>query len=391
MAKRGTRQPAPSNDLIFAACEQFLQQGRTTSQIAEWLNGRGYACSREQVYPLIRLGLKRGFVQLVAPSHKALGSRIEQQFALGDVTVVNVDGEAAFEHVTSAAAERAWDLIEAVRDKKASEKRLRQSKTSGRRGRPRKISAEDIEVHVGLASGRSMLSTARALADRIQAERDAPKLVLHALSPGFDPSCSETAAVSLLALFHGDPGRIERIGLFAEAFTSAGHYSKIKDRHGVRESFEAAAGGAIDIVITSLSSSDDVHSTLREYFGQAPEDLRSPGVEVLEENGWIGDILFRPYNEERPITAETAMRAISVLEIEDLIKMVRQNKHVLLVATPCRDCGMSKVSALRPLLTSPDLKVANHLVLDARSAEELLGLRSGSGESEPGALAWAAR
>jgi hypothetical protein len=381
MAKTGKDRPAPSSDLLFAACEQFILHGRTTSQIAEWLRGKQYECSREQVYPLIRLGLRRGFVQLVAPHHRALATRIQQRFALGDVRVVNVEGETAFDHVTSAAADLAWDLIEAVRDKKEaelSEAEARRRKAAGQRGRPRKKPAKEAEVHVGLASGRSLFSTARALADRIQVERNAPKLVLHALSPGFDVFRSETAAVSMLALFHGDPDRIKRIGLFAEAFTSAGHYSRIKSRHGVRESFEAARHGAMDIVITSLSAPDDPHSTLREYFGQAPEDLRSPGVEVLEEDGWVGDILFRPYNKRKPITAETAMRAISVLEIEDLIDMVRQNKHVLLVATPCRECGRSKVSALRPLLLSPRLRVANHLVLDRRSAEELLGSASNS-------------
>jgi hypothetical protein len=91
--------------------------------------------------------------------------------------------------------------------------------------------------------------------------------------------------------------------------------------------------------------------------------------------GWLGDVTYRPFNKFGPIELEHGIRSVTLFELENLVKWVRdeENKHVVLVAAPCGSCGETKVAALRPLLEQHDsLKLWNHLFLDTATAKGLM-------------------
>jgi DNA-binding transcriptional regulator LsrR (DeoR family) len=144
-------------------------------------------------------------------------------------------------------------------------------------------------------------------------------------------------------------------------------YSRTKGLPGVKDSFEAAK--QIDILVTSLGYTGDEHSLLKGFMGMASERGRA----ALDSAGWVGDVLWRPYSRSGPITADTGIRAVTLFELEDLVAMGHApGKHVILLAGPCAGCNICKAPALRPLLCESRLRVANHVVLDIRTAEELL-------------------
>ena len=67
------------------------------------------------------------------------------------------------------------------------------------------------------------------------------------------------------------------------------------------------------------------------------------------------------------------MRAVTLFELEDFVRMAdSKNKHVVLIARQCGVCGRTRAAALRPLLTTPRLRVWSDLVMDEATARDLL-------------------
>ena len=67
------------------------------------------------------------------------------------------------------------------------------------------------------------------------------------------------------------------------------------------------------------------------------------------------------------------MRAVTLFELDDFVRMANaKNKHVVLIARQCGLCGKTRAAALRPLLTSPRLRVWSELVMDEATARDLV-------------------
>ena len=67
------------------------------------------------------------------------------------------------------------------------------------------------------------------------------------------------------------------------------------------------------------------------------------------------------------------MKAVSLFTLAQLAERARTpGKHVVLVAGPCAYCGERKGPALRPLLSSPELRVWSEVIMDIQTAEQLL-------------------
>ena len=63
---------------------------------------------------------------------------------------------------------------------------------------------------------------------------------------------------------------------------------------------------------------------------------------------------------------------MTLFELDDFVRMAdSRNKHVVLIARQCGLCGTTRAAALRPLLTSPRLRVWSHLVMDEATARDL--------------------
>jgi hypothetical protein len=341
-----------SDEIVYVVCEKFLEQGWNISKIWRWLKSqKGYTGSRESVYPLLRLGQRRGFVILLPPRAKRAAERIADRYqqAADSIRVVDVRGPVALERVAVAAADQAVDLIKALGRKK------------------KRDGANDVRVHVGLGAGWTTRVVARRLADRLRLDESVPALTLHALSSGFAVTEPRVAPGAFFNFFDGEHLDIEFVGLFAPAAVPSTEYEQTKSLLGVKRSFQLA--DEIDIVITSLASASDPDSGLGQFMDLAEEEKGA-----LLAAGWVGDLHYRPYSRTGPIQLDPGMWAVVLFELPKLLQRVRDNKmQVILVAGPCGRCGRSRSDALRPLLEAADLKVWSWIMMDLDTAEELVG------------------
>jgi DNA-binding transcriptional regulator LsrR (DeoR family) len=334
--------------LLISVCEQFLR-GDRIKDILQWLEDEhAVVLKREHIYPLLRQARKRGYLSIMPPPDVFLQQRICDRYhtTKDRVHVLRVRGETARYYAAEAAAKQIVELIHEVGESKR-------------------------RVRIGLGGGGTIMGVARALAERLRSESSLPKLGLHALTSGFDVNNPHTAPVSFLGYFDQVASDIQYVGLFAPAVVEAREYQHVKTLLGVEESFSKAR--EIDIVVTSLASASDPHGDLNRFMKLSEERDRDNSVAALRKSGWIGDVSYRPYSTTGPIATTKGMRAVSLFELEDLVDLAHKpNKHVLLVAAPCRRCHAVKGDALRPLLEEKNLELWTHLLMDLTTAQDLL-------------------
>jgi len=195
-----------------------------------------------------------------------------------------------------------------------------------------------------------------------------PELSVHALSSGFDIHRPQTAPVSFFGFFEDTGIKTNYVGLFAPAVVESRDYGSTKKLYGVKESFEAKR--ELDIVVTSLGSASHGGGDFNKFMRLG----KATAIKALKKAGWVGDVQYRPFSAQGPITADTEICAVTLLEIEELVAMASdQDKHVVVVSGPCSVCGETRVDALRPLFEEPSLKLWSHIVMDLMTAEDLLG------------------
>lgn len=375
MAKAKRWHPSDESDeIVFAVCSRFLEHlgkqldphsGDEESQrkgaaaaIAQWLEtdwGRG-DLTRERIYPLLWEAARRNYLLLLPPREKNLAQRIADRYGVPQyakdeqtIQVVNVRGHGAFGEVSSVGADTVLSLIQRLGQKKE-------------------------RVHVGLGGGYAAMMVAKRLAHRVYSDPTCPKLSLHALSAGgFSIDKPQKAPITYFGYFDDVLTNVECVALFSETVVSSEEYERVKRGPGVRRSFERA--GQIDIVITSLASAHDEDGLLGQYLQHlvSERELDPSAVKRMEDAGWVGDVQFRPYNAEGPIVDECPVRAVTLFEISDLVRMAHtEDKYVVLLAGPCGECGRLKTDALIPLLTRSQLRLWTHLILDVDTAGKLL-------------------
>ena len=225
-------------------------------------------------------------------------------------------------------------------------------------------------VHVGFGAGGTTMLVARYLAERLRSEVVPPRVVLHALSSGFNVDDPATAPVAFFNFFHGIPG-VKYRGLFASAYVKWQDWTKTRTNVGVRESF--AQKDKLHVVITSLASQKDDDGELNRFMKLHEELGQKTRALLDDEEGRVGDVMYLPFSDRGPITRPTEVRAVTLFELDELVAFAAEpNKAVILVAGPCGRCGRSRSDALMPLLVQPSLDVWSHLVIDDRTAMECL-------------------
>lgn len=369
-----------SDELIFAICDRFFSQLSRSAQVAdgeerqrgaaaavaEWVQtekGRT-DITREKVYPLFWEACRRGFLLLRPPLEKALTEKLTSHFRLqdhpGEMTVVNVRGPSAAQHVTSTAA----DLIVSLIDRVFEEKKARFPGDPARQA-----------VHLGMGAGYAAMLVAKRMAQKVNSGEECPPLVLHAISAGgFLPHEPHKAPTNYFTYFDPSITSVKYVALFSETVVDNNDYEKLKKNPGIRLPFEQR--DEIDIVVTSLAAADHEHGLLVQYLTHLVEQefLSQQSLDNMYKAGWIGDVQFRPYSKEGPLKEVCPVRAVTLFELEDLVQLAKNDngKYVVLVAGPCGECGATKRQALRPLLANDKLRLWTHLVTDARTARELL-------------------
>jgi hypothetical protein len=101
--------------------------------------------------------------------------------------------------------------------------------------------------------------------------------------------------------------------------------------------------------------------------------LNGDVFDQMDAVGWKGDVQFRPYTADGPLTEACPVRAVTLFELPELVQVAAtEDKYVVLLGGPCGECGQSKTDSLLPLLAQPELRLWTHLVTDAQTARELL-------------------
>ncbi len=185
-----------------------------------------------------------------------------------------------------------------------------------------------------------------------------------------------SAPMTFFSYFAKSATPIEFVGLISAAVVKWNDYESTKSLIGVRESFERR--DEIDIIVTSLAGAGDKHGLLNVFLQGGPTPKV---VEKLRQRKWRGDLQFRPYSDEKPLDIDTGVKAVSLFELSELVEIVakQRDRYCIVVCGPCNRCLESKAKALYPLITAPALAVANHVVTDTTTAQELLDLGKAAG------------
>lgn len=361
-ARRSRRwHPADESDeLVYSVCRRFLSETPKTKKgnaqaIADWVREvfDQTDFTRERVYATLWEAVRRDMLFFRPPCELSLAEGIVSRFALAQdrpdknvVRVVNVRGNEANTAVCEVGADTVLELIERLA-------------ASGKR-----------EVHIGFGAGASAMMVAKRLAKLIRSEVRCPNLVLHALATGGFSVDNPTrdAPITYFGLFDDALVDVQYVGLFCPTVVECSRYEELKNALGVRESF--ARRGEIDIVVTSFAAADDDHGLLRRFLESAggQDSLR-----LLADEGWLGEIQFRPFSPRGPILTDRGVRAVTLFEIAELVALAQTpGKSIVLLSAPCIRCGRTRTSALRAILRTPELAAWTHLVTDARTARDLL-------------------
>ena len=370
------------DDLIFAVCDRFFSQlgvafqphsgeidtdgekrGAATA-VANWLKEEWERpdLTREKIYPLFWEASRRGFLMLQPPFEQQLSDRLRNHFELenhpGEISVVNVAGSTAAEHVTSRAADLIISLIDKVYEDKLA-----------------KLPPGSIpEVHLGMGAGYAAMLVAKRMAQRVNSGGECPPLVLHAISAGgFLIDEPHKAPTTYFTYFDQSLTTVKYVALFSETVVSIDDYEKLKTNPGIRIPYEHR--NEIDIVVTSLADARHEHGLLVRYLTSLVdmEHMKQKVLDEMLDAGWVGDVQFRPYSTEGPLEDICPVRAVTLFELDELVELAKMDdKYVVLVAGPCGECGASKKDALRPLLANEKLRLWTHLVTDAKTSRELL-------------------
>lgn len=340
-----------SDTLLFRLATLMLKELKSPKQIAqiiakEFPEEKHF--TRQSVYRYLPDAVKQNIIRLVPPLDVSMSEKLAAvksfQIRTDQVHVVPTANEKENVLVAVKAAEIALERI-----------RAKQKDLHHRR------------VCLGLGPGRGTRDFAEALGRLLGSDANIGKFDLYSIAAGCPARAPEYSSPSFFNLF--PQGIIEeKLGMFAESMVKVREFTAdFKNRHGLVEAF--AARDSIDIIISSMGVLADEHDLLRGFLD--PEAIRA-----LKRRGVIGNVQYRPFTATGPL-AEGAddWRAVTLFELSDFVKMVRDgHRRVILIARQCGACGMSRATALKPLLEVPELRVFSELVLDVATARDLLEL-----------------
>lgn len=316
-------------------CHLFCQ-GKTVPEITEALKDR-VTLTREQPYAILRLAAKRGRLRYSPPVEPELALSIMEQYRLQKVRVV---GSAEPADIADATARL---LTGMVRDWRGE------------------------DLHIGFAGGGLLHETVRRMAEELRKPGPAPRRIyFHALiAAAHDPSRAPNA---FLHWFLDTQFSFEThfVGLPAPGLVSASTLKKLKRIEGIKEAFDRAK--EISIVVTSAG--DHWNRGCSSLYKLFKEKASAEAMKELQKCDVVGDIMWQPVSRQGPVRIESGLRAVTLMDLPDLVPMVRRGGQVVLALAPCGACGDPKAGILRTALSWPD-RVFTHLVADTRTASGL--------------------
>jgi len=333
-------------ELLATVCGYFCDEGLTAVEIQKRLNDdHSLEITREKPYQYLRKAASRGWIRFVPPQEHSLERRVRNAYPwLHDASVIP---SARTEDVAYRGANMLLELLQQHHG--------------------------DAEVHIGFSGGTALRMLARRFAELLRepTQHLPSKIVFHALVAGFDVSDPTTDPNAFFTYFVGDPGipvEMSFVALHAPAMVKADLQLELQNLPAITEAYQRAP--EIDVIVTSTSCWTDEHSMLRHYMHLAGES-----VTELEKAGCLGDILWQPIGANGPFELNSRIRAMTILKLCELSKLIADKKHVLLVAGACHRCNRPKTQVVKAILDQQD-HLITHLVTDSLCARQVMRSRS---------------
>jgi len=315
--------------------------------------------TRERCYDLVREAKRRGMFAILPPTDFHQSQRLLREFCSKDVarrSIKVVDARHdALVHVATGAAELLRSLVR---------------KHAARRA--------PSEVHLGLGVGNSVLHVIEALAGLLRTMSDCPRFVVHACIPSGlmkrtgQPGGAGQATTAMMAeQLRSAVGQAELIELDWAAWVPADAYKKTREEIASHRAFQQRE--AIDIIVVAPAPAQP-HSVLCDFIrNDLPPSVGEVTRDELSAGAYVADVMCQPFSESGPLCLNRGMRALTLFELDELVAFAAQpNKDVVLLGGPCSSCGGTRTAALRPLIANEALRIWNHLVVDSKTAAELL-------------------
>ncbi len=358
----GKRQPRPSKakagcderlviddvEVMSAICRWFCE-GKTAQQMADLANEHlplRTPMTREVPYKLLQKAGRMGWLHFRPPPHESHRERLRERYHwLQELKVVHSVA------LADVARETARELLRMAR------------------------SWAGKELHIGIAGGHSMRELARALARELcEPKKNLPATIwFHALAGGFDPGDPTTNPNAFFNYFSQDDivdVEIRFHGLSAPAIVPSDKSSAFEEVGDIRLAMDAVKD--VDIFVTSGASWRDRDSALRKRMQDSEGSF-----DVLEKEGCVGDMLWRPLSRSGPIKTATLLRAMTLVDLSDLPTLIANGKRVLLMVSPCGLCHAPKGDLLDCVLNLEEPLITD-LVVDSRSAGQMLAREGGA-------------
>ncbi len=335
-------------EIISAVCRWFCE-GYKPASIADKANSAfpGIHMTREVPYAILQKAGRKGWLQFCPPQHARHRELLRERCAwLGGIEVPHTAT------VADVAFTAAKELLRLLRSRRAE------------------------EVHIGFAGGHSMRELAKALARLLcEPHSDLPKTIwFHALATGFDPEDPTTNPNAFFTYFLNEgvtDVKFRFHGLSAPSMVHPRALAGLKKLDDIRLAFEAVQN--LDIIVTSGSSWNDEDSALLRRMRESRDS-----VKILDGADCIGDILWRPLGPRGPIETVTDLRALTLVDLQELPSFIKSGKRVLLMLAPCGKCHAPKGELLASVLNQ-DQPLITDLVVDSVSVRQMLSRETPAG------------
>jgi DNA-binding transcriptional regulator LsrR (DeoR family) len=341
--------------LVFCVADLFLRDSSLPAEdiAKEVFASREIRITREQVWPLIREAVKLGLLLLAPPRNLLLQQQLMQFPNKGQIVVIDFMNpksstedvryaSAASEHVASAGASLVSDLIRTIVQNSS---------------RP--------TVHIGLGVGSTTAQFCKHLSGRLSSNPEIKELIIHALTPTYSTNPRHNP-LSCFRYFDEVIERVDFVGLHVEPIVPTTDHERIRKTRIPNDAFDRK--DEIDIIVTSLASSEDRHGYLRQYI----EQISGYGKKLeIEGDPWVGDVQLCPFSKTGPQRCH-GLEPSTLFDLEELKLRRNKGKYLVLLCAPCVACGFSKTPALEPILNHPTLHIWTHLVTDKGTAQELV-------------------
>lgn len=343
-----------TQDVLFEAVDLLIKGCPAEAVAKKFSPLLGEAFTRQQVYKLLNIAAAQNLLVVQPPHVDSITEKLIAAHGIprNSLRVVGVRGKNAIEHLATSTADLLFSLVMNL-------KRERSKKT----------------VHIAVGSGRSTNLVCARLGAKLHAELARPNIVIHALTGGWDSGTlvSPVSHFSHFQFTDQDEPSVEFVNLSVPPLVPVEDFSGIRNLPFIRDAFERFS--EVDIVVSSIGNRHDDHCTFAEAMNLRWVREYGNPKKKLDQQGWVGDIQYLPYNELGPIEMG-GLKACVLMSFADLVKMAQlADKFVVVLVGPCGRCGKSKAPALLPLVSSVKLRVFSHLVLDLTTGEDLL--RSG--------------